>query len=378
MFLDSILKLESSPERLDVMIKHLTKNNCNLITPVEVFKLVLGGKLKRFPPDSWTEPDAVENGVEILRFLFESILQWSPKDIKKNYSRKLFIDYKLEGLFKIVFNSSPFQALNALYPNQFREWELHYAPNKFWTEETGIQATRWLVEEKLKWTENDIKEKLMKQVFCDNELGGMLRILYGNSVWRAVNQSYPSKFKEWELQTTHNNFWNETTGIKATKWLIEEKLKWTETDIKEKITYKIFCNNGLGGMLFGVYHGSPWQAINAAYPNQFKEWEMPMAPLKFWNEETGIRAVKWVIEEELKWTDYEIKKYLRIQTFSEYGFATMIYKLFNNDLYRILNTAYPGRFQRSDLISGGPKIIPKPQPDRLPASKENKKCYSKN
>ena len=46
------------------------------------------------------------NAVIILRYLFESILQWTPEDIRKNYSQQLFTEYKLKGMFTHVFNDS--------------------------------------------------------------------------------------------------------------------------------------------------------------------------------------------------------------------------------------------------------------------------------
>ena len=70
-------------------------------------------------------------------------------------------------MFSRVFNDSPFQALNAVYPNQFKEWELKFVPNKFWNKDTGIRATKWLIEEKLKWNEDDIKEKICIKVFIN-------------------------------------------------------------------------------------------------------------------------------------------------------------------------------------------------------------------
>lgn len=58
-----------------------------------------------------------------LKFVFELVLQWSPEDIKRYCSVKLFIEYRLLGLLKYLFNGSPFQVLNAVYPNQFKEWD---------------------------------------------------------------------------------------------------------------------------------------------------------------------------------------------------------------------------------------------------------------
>ena len=73
-------------------MKKRTKIDCDLLSPVEIYQLVLTGKLKTFPSGSWTEPDAMENAVEILRYLFETILKWSFEDIKRNCSVKLFIE----------------------------------------------------------------------------------------------------------------------------------------------------------------------------------------------------------------------------------------------------------------------------------------------
>ena len=91
--------------------------------------------------------------------------------------------------------------------------------------------------------------------------------IYNGSVWQAINAAYPGQFREWELKNVPGNFWNEETGIQATRWLIEEKLKWNNNDIKEKISYKVFIDNELSGMIQQVYHDSVWQAINAAYPS---------------------------------------------------------------------------------------------------------------
>jgi hypothetical protein len=248
-----------------------TKTDYYLLSPVEVYQLVLAGKIKRFPKGFWTHPEAKGNAVKILQYLFESVLQWSPEDIKKNYSQKLYARYKLKGLFTHVFNDSPYQAINAVYPNQFKEWELKIAPNKFWNKETGIRATKWLIEEKLKWSENDIKEKICMKVFISNRLSGMLQTVYHESVWQAINAAYPNQFKEWELHNTPTNFWNMETAIRASKWLIEEKLKWTDQEIKENLRLQTFYDHGLRTMIKKVYNYNIYKALNAAYPGRFQE-----------------------------------------------------------------------------------------------------------
>lgn len=85
------------------MQKRRTKINYNLLSPVEIFKLVLAGEIKKFPNGFWSNPNGEENAVEILRYLFESILQWTSEDIKKYYNQQLFIEYKLYGMLAHAF-----------------------------------------------------------------------------------------------------------------------------------------------------------------------------------------------------------------------------------------------------------------------------------
>jgi len=71
----------------------------------------------------------------------------------------------------------------------------------------------------------------------------------------------------WQFKHTTNCYWTAETGIEATKWLIEKKLKWSESDIKEKLSRDVFLENGLNGMLQGCFEQSYKKAIRSAYPD---------------------------------------------------------------------------------------------------------------
>lgn len=58
------------------------------------------------------------------------------------------------------------------------------------------------------------------------------------------------------------------------KYLIEEKLNWDKTEIKNNLTRKVFREYKLGGMLTHIFNDSPYLAINTTYPNQYHPWEM--------------------------------------------------------------------------------------------------------
>lgn len=102
-------------------IKKKIKSDYDRLSAIEVYKLVLSGKLKKFPNRTWNQPDSVDYGASILRYLIEDILKWTDDDIRNSYSYKTLRDNRLWGLLTEVFERSPFKALNTAYPGRFKE-----------------------------------------------------------------------------------------------------------------------------------------------------------------------------------------------------------------------------------------------------------------
>lgn len=235
------------------------------LSPIEIYKMVLRGDLKAFPRGFWQRPEAEQNAIIVTKFLLEDILKWSENDIKSKLLKSTFDNNKLGGMINTIFNGSPFNAINLTYPNKYNIWDFTQTPKNYWNKETSLKAIKWMIEDKLQWNSDDIKTKLTKQTFKDNNLSGMLQIVYNESPYDAINNFYPNKFKPWELKAP-NNYWNKESGIEATKWLIEEKLKLSYKDIKEKLSFDLFIKNSLGGMLACLYNNSYEKAIKEAYP----------------------------------------------------------------------------------------------------------------
>ena len=312
---------------------------------IEMYKEILKGTRKKFANGTWQRPDAIPNAIKITKYLIEEKLKLSDNEIKDQLSEKLFVDNRLRGMLKHCFNDSPYKAINTIYPNRFKEWDFNRTPINFWNKEKGVEATKWLIEEKLKLTDEEIKEQLSIKLFADNDLYGMLQQCFNGSPYLAINTAYPNKFKEWEFSTTPVKFWNEEKGIEATKWLIEEKLKLTDEELKEQLSQNLFKNNNLGGMLWCCFNSSPYKAINTTYPNKFKEWEFKTVPFGFWTEEKGIEATKWLIEEKLKLTDEELKEQLSQKLFVDNKLSGMFTCCFNSSPYKAINTTYPNKFK---------------------------------
>lgn len=328
--------------------KPYKKYDYDQLSPVEVFQLVLAGKIKKFPNRTWDQPDSVAYGAEIVRYWVEKVMQWSDEDIKMLLSARIFYRYKLGGLIS-VFNGSPYQAINAAYPGRFKEWELKIAPFRFWTRENGIKAVKWLIEEKLNWSDEEIKKNLSHAIFSENHLNAMLICCFGGCLYQAINAAYPGRFKERDLSRAPINYWNYENAVTAIKWLIEEKFQWNEEDIKKNFSGQILTQNRLGGPFQKFFNGRTFQALEAIYPGRFKEWELPIAPKGFWTEENAIKAVKWLIEEKLQWSDDDIKRQISVKTFRDNGLDGLINNCFKSSPFKAIDAAYPGRFKEWEL-----------------------------
>ena len=232
-------------------------------------------KGKQFPKGVWNCNAKYENAKEVTKTLIEKVLKWSDEDVRKKLSVNIFRKNSLIRMLTILFNGSPYGAIENAYPGKFKQWELPSVPKNFWNMETAKEATIWLIEEKLKWSDEDVRRNLSQNTFKENSLGGMLFILFNNSPYFAIENAYPGKFKPWEFTQVPKNFWNLKTASEATIWLIEEKLKWSDDDIKLKLSSNIFEKNSLCGMLVILFNGSPYLAIENAYPGKFKPWELP-------------------------------------------------------------------------------------------------------
>ena len=108
-------------------------NGDEIYDEIEVFDMVRKGELKRYPHSFWSLADGKIRAINILKYVLENILNWNDEDIVQNYDVNVFGKYKIRGILSRVFNNSPFEALNAVYPNKFKIWQFR-VPNNYWKE----------------------------------------------------------------------------------------------------------------------------------------------------------------------------------------------------------------------------------------------------
>ena len=219
-------------------------------------------------------------------------------------------------------------------------------PSDFWDKEGVIEAVKWIIEEKYKCSDEDIKSNLWSKIFTQYRLTGQIYKYY-NSIYDLINEIYPNRFKPWEMKKISLNFWNKERIIEATKWMIEEKLQWTEEDIKNNLTLNIFKKYIMPNTnQIYRYYNSIYDLINEIYPNRFKPWEMKNVPNNFWTKEGVIEATKWMIEEKL--TEEELERPITIDIFRKYKLGYIANNKY--DIQKLLDEVYPGKFVNKKLV----------------------------
>lgn len=329
--------------------------------PLEVYNLVLEGKwLKAFPRGFWQKPDAINNTQIILRYLIEEKFKFSDDEILK-LSARFFTKNRLGGMLAICFNASPFEAIDAAYPGRFKPYQMYMTPQGYWNNiENGIEAIKWLIDEKLKLSDDEIVASISKDFFIKYNLNGMLSHCFNGSPFGAINAAYPNRFKTSQFKNIYKEKYDSPEKyIENVKWLIEEKLKLSDDELLNIASVEMFEENNLKKTL-KYFNKSPFKAINAAYPGKYKFFQfrhIGTAPVGFWRDDNNcIEVIKWLIEEKLKLSDDELMASLSKEFFRKHNLHNMLKNRFSNSPFRAIDTAYPGKYKK---ISGNKYVLNK-------------------
>ncbi|KAB2354016.1 DUF4046 domain-containing protein [Bacillus toyonensis] len=82
-----------------------------------------------------------------------------------------------------------------------------------------------------------------------------------------------------------------------TRHLVNDILKWNEKEIKDNWNLELIKKWKLGGACSICFKDSPYQMLDAAFPGQFKPWDLRVAPNKTWmNKREAITIIRNEIE----------------------------------------------------------------------------------
>jgi len=118
-------------------------------------------------------------------------------------------------------------------------------PRGFWQNSFEVNKIisdiilKFLFEELLGWTKEDIIEKLNKDIFTEYKINYIYIVIHKLSLFYTINSVYPNIFKPWQFGLIPQNYWTDENKIDALKWLVNKKLKLDLSNIV--INKKIFA-----------------------------------------------------------------------------------------------------------------------------------------
>ena len=298
-------------------------------------------ELKHAPSNFWTK----DKCIEVTKYLLEKE-KWTDEDIRTKSIRELFTKY---GTTSILSTSTidTYSLIDSIYPNKFKPCELSSCmPKNYWNVDTGKAAIKWMIEEKLMWSDEDIKENYSMKIIVQFKLAKMLKDVFDSNLFEAINSAYPNKFKPYELLGIPKNYWNIEMGKDAIKWMIEEKLMWSNEDIKENYCFKIIKQFKFEKMLKDVFNGNLFEAIDSAYPNKFKEVDFYRVSKDYWTKEKAIESIKNAIDKLGELSNEDLAKKVSSKFFIDNNLNTPFLKFFNRKPHLVLNEIYPERFHK--------------------------------
>jgi len=227
------------------------------------------------------------------------------------------------------------------------EKKIAQLPYGFWRCERGKEhsriAIKYLIEEHLNLNLSDIPKKVSAKTFHEAGLFRILVEFFDSSYYKAIDYTYPGLFQPWHFPKGMTGIWDGEKGkersFEAIAFIIAD-LKLMDEEIPKKITYQVFKDFGLGGMLQTLYNSSPYQAINALYPTKYKPWEFSVK--NYWKRQEitiAQESVKWLVETKLKISKNELIQ-VRRKHFLQYNLGQMLKQFYHNSHLIALEDVY--------------------------------------
>jgi len=264
---------------------------------IDIYRNVYCGIERRFP-SHFLNYDAGYRSAVITRYLILQILETSPEDIIQNTELAFFSKHKIQNIYR-YFNYSFNRVFINAWPEKIPHWLYGRAEPSFWLDlENRRVAVRWLVEQKLGVSSDRISHsRITRRDFNRNGLSYLFNTYY-NSVSRALSEAYPDK-EPWELGNVPAGYWTDQTAAEAVRWLVNRK-GWISASLPElfdrgEFSLKTFSEFGLSTLIHRLFRRNLFQALNAAFPNQFYPWQFVQMPQSYWHNSENLQmAGKWL------------------------------------------------------------------------------------
>ncbi|WEG18491.1 hypothetical protein PQ478_08415 [Alkalihalophilus pseudofirmus] len=173
-----------------------------------------------------------------------------------------------------------------------------------------------------------------------------------------LTSAFNGEFEPWKFNRVPKNFWRNIDNVKwAVDWLIEEMIKDERIEKFEDIARfkgmkKILSDYGLGSLIT-YYSGSFSKVLITAYPETFKEWNLPVHKNFYKNELSKEKVLTWFFDELHKdgviKTEDDVPKVISRELFERYGLLSFLTHCFNLSIYSAVNYKFPNKWKHWEI-----------------------------
>lgn len=226
---------------------------------IQRYEEILSGKRKMFPNGTWSE-DGRNNFKVLIRYLILEKLKLTRNEFCKTDTWRLLKKYKLYGGLVNVFKCKLHDAVMISFPEwNLKEWEYGLeVPRSFWNDETIILATKWLIEDKLKWSKEDITKNISEETFKIYKLTTLFVMKGG--IYELMNLVYPNE--NWNY--LKDRAWINVSGSNSKVRKLEESdISYILTVYKQKSVREIAKEVNVSvSSIYNIIKGKQWKHLH--------------------------------------------------------------------------------------------------------------------
>lgn len=219
--------------------------------------------------------------------------------------------------------------------------ELKVFPNNYLNKDTAKLLIRELLLKELKLSRDEMLS--INYRFLSNYKLGGTRKFFDNNITDLLIYCFPEfKFHPWEVTKSQPHMW-EDENIRSgfIRW-VAEKENIDLTNIKDISRFSAIMIQNYGGSKALKYGNGLFELIKPVISPEIKEWQV--FKVNKWDKDKAIKAVKWLIEEQLKWSYQDVYEKLTAKVFYKNNLGGLLSKFCHNSPYEAFNLAYPNVF----------------------------------
>lgn len=213
-------------------------------------------------------------------------------------------------------------------------------PKGFFRSETAKEDAKaiikYVLEQELGWSIEEIPKNITKQTFIDMKLIGMLNTLYSNQIYKALDDVYPGKWKRWELKyTTRGCITTDKDADEVIKWVIDTKMDGSIERAKRELTYHYLISLGLRTVADICLKKPIADILNRIYNAEYKAYDFRKLPSGYWKKEGIIeKGLRDLIRDSFNSDKLEAYNEITVQMLVDKGLQG-IYKECKSDILEV-------------------------------------------